>query len=185
MQALQLAFAKPADRIELKQACDIAMAAMLLVLFSPLLLALYVLVGLDGGPAVFGHERVGFGGRSFRCWKFRSMVPNAREALEALLANDPAAREEWAACRKLRNDPRVTRLGRFLRATSLDELPQLFNVLTGDMSMVGPRPVVRDELETFYGEQGPRLLHLRAARRHRPLAGQRAQRGRLRDPRAA
>ncbi len=103
------------------------------------------------GKVVFGHKRVGRHGRSFQCYKFRSMVPNAQDVLRELLARDSAAREEWAATFKLKNDPRITRIGRFIRKTSLDELPQLWNVLRGDMSLVGPRPVVRQELEQYYG----------------------------------
>jgi lipopolysaccharide/colanic/teichoic acid biosynthesis glycosyltransferase len=123
---------------------------LLLVLLVPLgLIAL--LVRADGGPALFAHRRVGRGGASFGCLKFRSMVPDAEQRLAALLARDPAARAEWEATRKLRDDPRVTWIGRFLRASSLDELPQLINVLKGEMSLVGPRPVQATELTTFYG----------------------------------
>ena len=88
------------------------------------------------------HRRFGAGGRSFDCIKFRTMVPNADRVLRRVLAEDPAAAEEWDATQKLRNDPRVTSLGQFLRRSSLDELPQLFNVLRGEMSLVGPRPIV-------------------------------------------
>ena len=108
----------------------------------------------------FAHTRVGRHGRLFRCFKFRTMVPNAAEVLAELLARDPAARAEWARDRKLRNDPRITPIGRLLRKTSLDELPQLFNVLRGEMSLVGPRPVMPDELER-YGEAQDRLSQVR------------------------
>jgi lipopolysaccharide/colanic/teichoic acid biosynthesis glycosyltransferase len=94
----------------------------------------------DGGPVVFAHRRIGRGGRYFHCYKFRSMAIDAEQRLAEVLATDPVARAEWARDHKLRNDPRVTRLGAFLRKTSLDELPQLFNVLRGDMALVGPRP---------------------------------------------
>lgn len=106
----------------------------------------------DGGRPFFGHLRVGRDGRMFRCWKLRSMVPDAQERLAAHLASDPEAAAEWAIYRKLSRDPRITRLGDFLRRTRLDELPQLWNVLRGEMSFVGPRPVTPDEL-AMYGAQ--------------------------------
>ncbi|MDB5444854.1 MAG: sugar transferase, partial [Phenylobacterium sp.] len=103
----------------------------------------------------FGHSRIGYEGRSFRCWKFRTMVVDAEARLSALLARDPEARDEWDADHKLRRDPRVTPLGLFLRVTSVDELPQLFNVLTGEMSLVGPRPIVPAEVARY----GRRFAH--------------------------
>src|SRR6185437_5840707 len=96
----------------------------------------------DGGPVLFAHRRIGRDGRSFRCLKFRTMATDAEARLADLLARDAQARAEWDKDHKLRNDPRVTRLGEFLRKSSLDELPQLFNVLRGEMSLVGPRPIV-------------------------------------------
>lgn len=134
-----------------KRAIDIVGAAVLLVLLAVPMLIIAALVRADGGPALYSHTRVGRGGRPFGCLKFRSMVVDSEARLAALLAADEAARAEWAATRKLRNDPRVTRIGRFLRATSLDELPQLINVLKGEMSLVGPRPVQAAELVTYYG----------------------------------
>ncbi|MBB2164099.1 exopolysaccharide biosynthesis protein [Gluconacetobacter sp. 1b LMG 1731] len=130
---------------------DVMIAAAMLFFAMPAMLAIVVLVRRDGGAALFGHNRIGENGRIFRCLKFRSMVANADEVLKELLERDEAAREEWASTQKLRHDPRITRLGRFLRATSLDELPQLLNVLRGDMSLVGPRPIVQAEVER-YGE---------------------------------
>ena len=122
------------------------------ILILPVALIVAVLIYLDSpGPIVFGHKRVGQGGKEFPCYKFRSMVPNAQEALEIYLKENPAAREEWERDFKLKDDPRVTKIGKFLRKTSLDELPQLWNVLIGDMSLVGPRPIVRAEVEK-YGE---------------------------------
>lgn len=106
-------------------------------------------ISWDGGRVFFAHERVGRGGRPFPCLKFRSMTPDAAQRLEALLASDPQACAEWGRDHKLRNDPRVTRVGAFLRRSSLDELPQLFNILIGDMSLVGPRPIVADEIAKY------------------------------------
>ncbi|NTF17720.1 exopolysaccharide biosynthesis polyprenyl glycosylphosphotransferase [Agrobacterium rubi] len=133
-------------------------AALALLLMPMLIVAL--LVKLDGGPAIFGHARVGEGGRLFACLKFRSMKVDAESQLEDLLRNDAVARAEWAATRKLRHDPRVTRLGLVLRKTGLDELPQLFNVLRGDMSLVGPRPVTTSEMDQ-YGAVAERYKRVR------------------------
>ena len=134
-----------------KRGLDVLGAGLLLLALALPFLLLALLVRLDGGPAMFAHKRVGRGGRFFGCLKFRSMVPDAEARLNEVLARDPAARAEWEASRKLKSDPRVTRIGRFLRASSLDELPQLINVLRGDMSLVGPRPVQASELAAFYG----------------------------------
>jgi lipopolysaccharide/colanic/teichoic acid biosynthesis glycosyltransferase len=103
----------------------------------------------DGGPILFGHTRLGYGGRSFKCLKFRSMVVDAEERLQRLLEHDPIARKEWAADQKLRVDPRITPFGVLLRKSSIDELPQLLNVLRGDMSIVGPRPIVQAEISRY------------------------------------
>lgn len=140
-----------------KRAFDIASSTFLLVFLSPVIILISVLVRVDGGPALFIHRRVGLHGKPFGCLKFRSMRVDAQRALAALLEADAEARAEWAESRKLKRDPRVTRIGRFLRATSLDELPQLFNVLVGDMSLVGPRPVVQDELDQYYNRTGVML----------------------------
>ena len=122
------------------------------ILILPVALIVAILIYLDSpGPIVFGHKRVGQGGKEFPCYKFRSMVPNAQEALEIYLKENPEAREEWERDFKLKDDPRVTKIGKFLRKTSLDELPQLWNVLIGDMSLVGPRPIVRAEVEKYGG----------------------------------
>jgi len=128
------------------RAFDIVIALAVILFTAPLLIMIALGVKLhDGGPALFGHERIGMGGRTFRCMKFRSMVTDAEARLAALLAVDPQARADWAKDFKLKRDPRITPLGDFLRRSSLDELPQLFNVLRGDMSIVGPRPIVRSE----------------------------------------
>lgn len=135
----------------LKRAFDVLGSATLLILLAPLFAYLAFKVSRDGGSAFFGHERVGQDGRKFKCYKFRSMVVNAQEVLQDLLARDEHARAEWAKDFKLKNDPRINPIGHFLRRTSLDELPQLWNVLKGEMSLVGPRPVVQAEL-VRYGE---------------------------------
>lgn len=130
-----------------KRALDIILALSGIVLLAPLLIICYLATRISSpGPGLFRHKRVGFGGKHFGCLKFRTMVPDAAERLRKLLKSDPAAAAEWAATRKLRYDPRVTAIGAIMRKSSLDELPQLFNVLRGDMSIVGPRPVTDDEL---------------------------------------
>ena len=128
-----------------KRLLDIIGALVLAVLLSPLLLIVGLALARDRGPIIYRHARTGRHGRTFGCLKFRTMIPNAEQVLSDLLDRDPQLRAEWQRDQKLRNDPRVTAIGRFLRRTSLDELPQLWNVLKGDMSLVGPRPVVREE----------------------------------------
>ncbi|MAE91113.1 MULTISPECIES: sugar transferase [Salipiger] len=134
-----------------KRAFDIVLSILMLPILLPVIAVLYIAVRAEGGPGFFGHKRVGRNGTQFRCWKIRTMVPDAQERLEELLRNDPAARAEWERDRKLRNDPRVTRLGAFLRRSSLDELPQIWNVLRGEMSLIGPRPVTEPELQRYGG----------------------------------
>lgn len=157
--------AKPIARFT-KLAFDVTMATVGVLVLSPVLVAVAVLVKMDGGPALFGHVRIGSGGKPFRCLKFRSMAVDSEAVLRSLLARDPAAAAEWMQSRKLRNDPRITKLGRMLRATSLDELPQLFNVLRLEMSLVGPRPIVGAEVArygpdiTYYYETRPGLTGL-------------------------
>lgn len=134
------------------RALDILLSLAALWLIAPLLLVVAALIYLsDGGAPIFRHARVGKDGRIFGCLKFRSMICNADAALEDLLKSNPNARESWERDHKLHRDPRVTRLGRFLRKSSLDELPQLLNVLQGDMSIVGPRPIVAGEIERYGG----------------------------------
>ncbi len=160
----------PASRIETslkapvgrtcKRVLDIVAAALLLLLILPAMLAIAMLVRRDGGPALFRHQRIGAGGRSFTCLKFRSMAPDADSMLASHLNSNPEAAAEWKASQKLRHDPRVTKFGRIIRQTSLDELPQLFNVLCGDMSLVGPRPIVHSEL-MLYGAHAASYLLVR------------------------
>jgi len=124
----------------------------------PLVLILGLLIRLDGGPVFFCQDRIGRHGRVFRLWKLRSMQVDAERRLEEHLAADPAARAEWDETQKLKVDPRITPLGRLLRKTSLDELPQLWNVLRGDMSLVGPRPMLPDQ-EPLYPGTGLRAYY--------------------------
>jgi exopolysaccharide production protein ExoY len=138
-----------------KRLLDVVLALTGLVLLMPLMLGVAVLVKLSSeGPVLFGHERIGFAGRRFRCWKFRTMVVNGDRVLEQHFRKWPLERELWLAERKLRNDPRVTPVGAVLRKLSVDELPQLFNILLGQMSVVGPRPVVADELGNYNRSAG-------------------------------
>ncbi len=132
-----------------KRATDVSLALVIGAFALPVAAVTALVVSLDGGPVLYGQERVGRAGRRFRCLKFRTMVQDSDARLADLLARDPQAREEWERDRKLRRDPRVTRHGRLLRATALDELPQLLNVLRGDMSFVGPRPVTESELPRY------------------------------------
>jgi undecaprenyl-phosphate galactose phosphotransferase len=141
---------RPATRLT-KMAFDILVAAFLLAIVSIPLLIIVLIIRLDGGPALYAHRRVGAGGRPFNCLKFRTMVPDSERVLAEVLAKDSAKAAQWTATRKLTNDPRVTRVGRFLRNSSLDELPQLINVLRLEMSLVGPRPIVESEIP-LYGE---------------------------------
>lgn len=144
-----------------KRVFDRVSAVLLLVFFAPfLILVVAALLVTEGRPIFFGHTRVGRGGRPFRCLKFRTMVPDAEARLQRLLESDPAARQEWAETHKLSQDPRVSCIGHFLRRTSLDELPQLFNVLRGEMSLVGPRPIVEDE-SIHYGPHFAEYLSVR------------------------
>ena len=152
--------ARPTSQL-LKRLFDILAASTLLVLVAPLMALITVKLRLvDRGTVLFAHTRVGRHGQLFQCLKFRSMVPNAKDALEKLLAADPVARAEWNKDFKLKNDPRITPWGRFLRRTSLDELPQLINVIKGEMSLVGPRPVILDELDR-YGDARVYYLQVR------------------------
>jgi len=134
---------------KMKRFSDILIAAILLFVTAPLMGIAAFLIKLDGGPVFFGHSRVGYQHRTFRCWKFRTMVVDADAVLANLLKTDSAARETWSRDFKLTNDPRVTWVGRIMRVTSIDELPQLWNVLKGDMSIVGPRPVTIRELAMY------------------------------------
>lgn len=132
-----------------KRAFDLCGGLVFLVLLMPVFLLVAIGVRCSGSTVLFSHERIGRGGRKFRCLKFRSMYPDAESRLQQLLERDADARVEWSANCKLKNDPRVTRFGAILRRSSLDELPQLLNVVAGDMCLVGPRPIVEHELARY------------------------------------
>lgn len=134
----------------IKRVFDVVCAVLLGLIALPFGLIVALAIALESrGPVIFAHTRIGKGNRRFRLWKFRSMVADADEVLSRYLERNPACALEWHMAHKLRNDPRVTRVGRWLRKTSLDELPQLWNVLRGDMSMVGPRPIVAAEVPKY------------------------------------
>ena len=144
-----------------KRILDIGFASILILAFFPLFLMLALLVKFsDGGPVFFSHIRVGRNRCAFRCLKFRTMAVNSAELLRCHLEDNPEARGEWELTQKLKNDPRITAVGRVLRKSSLDELPQLINILRGEMSVVGPRPVIRNEIRK-YGQHAEFYLRAR------------------------
>lgn len=143
-----------------KRALDIFGVLILSVVFAPVILAVTAWLTATGGPVLFRHTRIGQGGKNFTCYKFRTMVANASEVLEELFERQPDLRAEWILHHKLKDDPRVTTIGKLLRSTSLDELPQLWNVLKGDMSLVGPRPIVQEEIFKY----GRAIRHYLAVR---------------------
>ena len=151
--------ARPGPRF-IKRLFDIIVSLLLLIFLSPLFAFLSWKIRSSGGGAIFGHLRIGQHEKQFHCLKFRTMVENADEVLAQVLERDPDARTEWEQDFKLKNDPRITPIGQFLRETSLDELPQLWNVLKGDMSLVGPRPIIQEELKR-YGNQAGYYLEAR------------------------
>lgn len=132
---------------------DLTAAGLILLFVLPLMLICALAIGLSSrGPVIYRQARIGRGGREFTCFKFRTMTQSAELSLDTLLAEITPLQEEWASIYKLRSDPRVTLFGRFMRRYSLDELPQLFNVFRGDMSIVGPRPIVADEIHRYGGQ---------------------------------
>lgn len=143
-----------------KRAFDVVGALFLALVFSPLILFIAIVLACTPGKALFRHCRIGQHGNAFNCLKFQTMVPDADRVLHDVLAKDDTLRAEWERDHKLRDDPRITWLGRFLRRTSLDELPQLWNVLRGDMSLVGPRPIVTAELPR-YGRRAATYLQIK------------------------
>lgn len=140
-----------------KRTIDTVLAAVLILMLLPLLLLITGLIALDGHAPIYRQRRVGRGNSEFVLWKFRSMVPDADAKLADYLDANPAAAAEWHDRQKLAHDPRITPVGRILRKTSLDELPQLWNVVKGDMSLVGPRPYLTTQKDLYPGKSGPRL----------------------------
>jgi exopolysaccharide production protein ExoY len=134
-----------------KRALDIVVIVLAAPVIAPVVAGLALGVALDGGKPFYCQQRIGKGGKTFRMWKLRSMVRDADAQMAELLKRDPEAQKEWNATQKLRNDPRITKFGQFLRRSSLDELPQLWNVLRGDMSLVGPRPMMLDQKSLYPG----------------------------------
>jgi len=142
----------------LKRTFDIVVSSMLLILLAPLFIYVGWKVTRDGGAPTYGHERIGFNGKKFKCLKFRSMIMNSKEVLAELLASSAEAKAEWNKDFKLKNDPRITAIGGFLRKSSLDELPQLWNVFKGEMSLVGPRPIIEEELARYNEDRAYYLM---------------------------
>lgn len=142
----------------IKRLIDLFICIVTAILVIPISIIIAIIIKLTSPGSIFyGHKRVGKNGKIIKCWKFRSMYKNSQEMLEEILANDPVRRAEWEAERKFVDDPRVTPFGKFLRKTSLDELPQLWNIFIGEMSFTGPRPVTKDEIEK-YGEDAEYVL---------------------------
>jgi undecaprenyl-phosphate galactose phosphotransferase len=145
-----------------KRIFDIIFSILALTIALPCMILIAIVIKMTaGGKVFFSHERIGRGGKRFQCYKFRTMFPDSEERLKTLLKINPQLREEWERKHKLANDPRITPIGRFLRKTSLDELPQFFNVLKGDMSVVGPRPVVQNELDKHFGVKAGKIFSIR------------------------
>lgn len=145
-----------------KRGFDLLFSLLVLVLASPLFLLIILLIKLtSSGPIFYRQTRIKKGGKSFICYKFRTMYKNADHSLQQMLRNDPDKQAEWKKFFKLKNDPRITPLGNFLRKTSLDELPQFWNVLKGDLSVVGPRPVLKQEVQEYYKEHAGKILSVR------------------------
>lgn len=145
-------------RTKLKRMLDISLTLLGSVIVLPVVIVMALLVALDGHNPFYSQLRVGKNGNTFRLWKVRTMTVDADERLETYLTANPDAREEWELHQKLKRDPRITKVGRILRKTSLDELPQLWNVLTGSMSLVGPRPMMPEQQDDYYGSAYYRLL---------------------------
>jgi exopolysaccharide production protein ExoY len=148
--------------VPIKRIFDVIFSTFALTIFLPvyLIIALAILL-TSKGKVFFVQERIGRGGHTFKCLKFRTMYPDADKRLDTILQKDPTLKVEWLRQRKLKNDPRITPIGSFLRKTSLDELPQFWNVLKGDLSVVGPRPVVHDEIVNHYGMKAAKILSIR------------------------
>ncbi|CAF24421.1 sugar transferase [Candidatus Protochlamydia amoebophila] len=146
----------------LKRIFDITFSIFCLLLGVPIFLTIALAVWLTSpGKIIYSHERIGRGGKSFRCYKFRTMYQDADQRLKDILNENSHLKKEWNNCFKLKNDPRITSIGNFLRKTSLDELPQFWNVLKGDLSVVGPRPIVQAEVDKYLGLKAYKILSIR------------------------
>ncbi|MBS0615513.1 MAG: sugar transferase [Verrucomicrobia bacterium] len=146
----------------LKRIFDICFSIGAMIFFFPLCLGIAIAIKLDSpGPLFYGSLRVGRNGKPFLCWKFRTMYANADMKLKELLQKNSAMRQEWELFYKLKDDPRITKIGKFLRRTSLDELPQFWNIFMGDLSVVGPRPVTQDEIVKYFGDKAQKILSVR------------------------
>lgn len=152
----------PIKHSPIKRGFDILFSLFVLVCFSPLYLFIAICIFWSSpGPLIYSHKRVGRGGVLFSCYKFRTMYSDADQRLQEILESDPLLKKEWETHYKLKKDPRVTPIGIFLRKTSMDELPQFWNVLKGDLSVVGPRPVVEEEIKQYFGEKAFKILSVR------------------------
>jgi undecaprenyl-phosphate galactose phosphotransferase len=146
----------------IKRVFDVIFSVFAILITLPIMIFIAILIKItDRGPLLYKQKRVGYKGKEFFIYKFRSMYPDADKKLKEILRNNPEARREWETTFKLKNDPRITPIGKILRKTSLDELPQFFNVLKGDMSVVGPRPVVKEELKKFYKDKATYYLSVK------------------------
>ncbi len=134
-----------------KRLLDILFVLVSLPIVLPVMIVMSIVVGIDGGLPFYTQKRIGRNGRIFTMWKLRTMVPDAEDKLQGYLETNSAARREWDCTQKLKDDPRITSIGRILRKTSMDELPQLWNVLTGDMSLIGPRPMMPEQRNLYPG----------------------------------
>ncbi len=155
-KSAQVIIFRPSERVGVyrggfKYVLDVSLILLTAPFVIPVVVIMALLVALDGRNPFYSQLRVGKNGKHFRMWKIRTMVPDADRMLESYLASNAEARAEWEATQKLKNDPRITLMGRLLRKTSMDELPQLWNVLTGTMSLVGPRPMMVDQEKYYYG----------------------------------
>jgi exopolysaccharide production protein ExoY len=150
------------QHLPLKRALDILFSLSALILLSPLFLFIAALIrATSPGKAIYHQKRIGRGGICFNCYKFRTMYENAEIILQEILSQDDEKRKEWSETHKLKNDPRITPVGAFLRRSSLDELPQFWNVLKGDLSVVGPRPVVQEEIDRHFGPKAEKIFSVR------------------------
>jgi len=148
--------------LPIKRTFDLIFSLSALFLGAPVFLLIALAIRLSSkGAIIYAHERVGRGGKLFPCYKFRTMYTDADERLKELLVSNTELRDEWATTFKLKNDPRITPIGNFLRKTSLDEIPQFWNVLKGHLSVVGPRPVIQDEIRLFFGQNAHKILSIR------------------------